>query len=137
MAFASSLFERIENPERAVRTSLKTDASELAESVMANLRNLLNTRRGAVPLGPDYGMPDFNDMTFQFPDAIPIIGRELKQAIQKYEPRLRNIQVSHLPDPDNPISLCYRISAELVMEGDSERLQFETILGDDGHCRVR
>lgn len=135
MAFEHSLLERIANPALAGRTNLKADAGALSDSVMANLRNLLNTRHGSSPMLPAYGMPDFNDMALEFPDAIPVIARQLRDCILAYEPRLKDPKISHVPDPDNPLALCYQISAELV--GGDRKLTFETILGHDGFVRVR
>ncbi|MGQ9366153.1 type VI secretion system baseplate subunit TssE [Azospirillum sp. ST 5-10] len=135
MAREYGLLERLARPELAGRQSLKTDAGALTASVMENLRNLLNTRRGSSAMLPDYGMPDFNDLALQFPDAIDVIARELKATIRAYEPRLKNPKISHLPDPDNPLALCYRIAAELTEDG--QTMTFETVLGDDGFVRLR
>lgn len=135
--FDQSLFERLENPEQAMRTSLKVDASRLADSVMDNLKQLFNCRQGAVTQRPDYGMPDFNDLALQFPDAIPVIGRAIKYQIDQFEPRLTNISVKHVPVTDDPLALSFTISGELKLGDDSERIRFETILGDDGHVKVR
>lgn len=135
--FEKSLLERVEHPESAIRSTLKIDASALADSIMLNLRELFNARQGSVLMRPDYGMPDFNDLSTQFPDAIPVIGRAIKYQIETFEPRLGSVAVKHVPDPDNPLALCYQIAAEIRLGDEAERVRFETILGDDGHVRVR
>jgi type VI secretion system protein len=135
MASEHSLFERLADPALAERRSLRPDAGAVAASIMANLHDLLNTRHGASAMLPDYGMPDFNDLVLQFPDAIEVIGQELRACITTYEKRLTSVRVVHVPDPANPLSLCYQISAETALAG--QRIAFETQLGNDGSVRLR
>lgn len=135
MSGEHSLLERIEAPARAGRGG-DVEASLLLDSVIANLARTFNTRQGDAPARPDYGMPDFNDMASQFPDALAVIARAIRTQIVEFEPRLVNPVVRHVPDPDSPLAIRYHVSAQLVLPGRSERVAVETTLDDSGHMRV-
>lgn len=113
------------------------DNSKAVQSVLDYLQILMNTRQGSVGARPDFGLPDFNDMVSEFPAAVPAIARAIKGQIDAFEPRLRNVVVRHVPDPDRPLTLAYRIRAELVVTQAGDAVTFETVFGSDGSVRVR
>ena len=78
-----------------------------------------------------------DDLVSKFPDAIMEIRKAIKACIEKYEPRLRNVRVEHVPDEENPLSLRYDITAQLFIEETKSKVWFETTLDSDGHVRVR
>ncbi len=136
MMFERRLLERLEAPDNTERR-LKVDPSALSESVLGHLKLIFNTRQGSSETRTDLGMPDFNDLSTRFPDAIPIIGRAIKYQLDNFEPRLKNVSVKHVPDPTNPLSLYFQISAQLALPDEDVRLNFDTVLGDDGYFRMR
>lgn len=113
------------------------DASVAVQSIVEYLQILMNTREGSVAARPDFGLPDFNDMVASFPDAVPAIARAIKKQIDEFEPRLRNVVVRHVPDPDRPLTLAYRIRAELSVSSNEAPITLETIFGSDGAVRVQ
>lgn len=113
------------------------DTSGLAESILVNLTRVLNERQGCCEIRSDYGMPDFNDLVGQFPDAIPTVVRAVKHQINSFEPRLAGAVVRHVPDESNPLSLSFQITATARIGGTSTRISLETVLGDDGYMRMR
>ena len=113
------------------------DRAAAVASVLANLSAVLNSRAGCAETRPDLGVPDFNDLVGQFPDAIHIIARAVKAQIERFEPRLTTVGVRHVEDPDNPLHLVFEIHAALKLGGEQSRLTFETVLGDDGFLKVR
>lgn len=134
--FEQTLFQRLLDPQ-PYRPTTRFDAARQMESVLGHLRELFNVRAGAVPTRPDYGLPDFNDLVSEFPTAVPVISRAIKQQIEMFEPRLKRVSVRHVPDPDRPLSLFFNISAEMVVPDGQERVAFETVLGADGSVNVR
>jgi type VI secretion system protein len=76
-------------------------------------------------------------MVSAFPDAVPAIARAIKHQIDIFEPRLRNVVVRHVPDPDRPLTLAYRIRAELAVSNSDSPITVETIFGSDGAVRVQ
>lgn len=118
-------------------TTGKTDRGALCDSILRNLQDILNSHAGCCEIRRDYGMPDFNDLAGHFPDAISIITRAIKAQIENFEPRLSNINVRHIPDPDNPLGFSFSIAVTLTLDDGTERLNFQTDLSDDGKLRVR
>lgn len=112
------------------------DKSEVLDSVLSNMRNVLNSRAGCCQIRLDYGMPDFNGLVGRFPDAIGIIANAVRMQVEAFEPRLSGITVRHVPDRSNPLRLAFRIHAALVVGEDVERLSFDTVLNNDGFVRV-
>lgn len=134
--FERSLLERIAQPDPPGARSLRADPGKVADSVLRHLRDLLNLRRGSIPARPDCGMPDFNDLVTCFPVAIDILAAEVRRQIDVFEPRLAEVEVRHEPDPDNPLALRMHISALLRMPGETRRVRFDTVVGDDGRWRL-
>ena len=112
-------------------------ASDVVEDIMRNLRMVFNSRSGCCETRIDFGVEDFNTIKERFPDAIPAIGQTLIDQIRNFEPRLERVTVRHIPDPENPLSLNFAITASVLIGDETERISLDTILGHDGHIRVR
>jgi type VI secretion system protein len=137
MAPERSLLERIDDAGQERQRTLRVDPERLAESVLQHLRKMLNVHQGNVPTLPSYGMPDFNDLSVQFPQAIAEIQRSLKTSIENYEPRLKGVRIRHVPDEENPLTLRFEITAQLVTGGGVAAMRFETFLDPSGMVSVR
>lgn len=87
-------------------------ASERAlHSVIANLQRLFNTRQGAVEHLPDYGLPDLTTVYRDAPDSFDRLRRALREAVERYEPRLRRVHVE--PAEQAAMRLSFIVSGEL------------------------
>ncbi|HVA11622.1 MAG TPA: type VI secretion system baseplate subunit TssE [Stellaceae bacterium] len=135
--FERTLFERLENPAYNTRTSGKIDVASLSASVLDHLARLFNARQSACLTRDDYGIPDFNDLVNSSTDAIGMLTRAIREQIANFEPRLANAGVRYAAHPEAPLSLSFQVSAELIVGEMTERLRFETVIGDDGRVRVR
>ncbi|MDQ0505591.1 type VI secretion system baseplate subunit TssE [Xanthobacter agilis] len=135
-----TLLERLRAPDTAPRGETASDAtgdlSGLVDSIMGNLRSVLNARANCCLSRPDFGMPDFNDLVGRFPDALGIIAAAVRGQIEMFEPRLSEVSVSHVPDRSNPLHLAFRIHATLVLENGPKRLAFDTVLNNNGYVNV-
>ena len=136
MALERTLLERIDNPEQG-GYRLTSDPHRVIESVLTHLRKMLNVRQGSVCTLPDYGIPDMNSLFAQYPDAVLALRRIIKDSLEKYEPRLRRVNVRYLPDEENPLVLRFEITARLVMGEEEPPIRFETVVGDNGKVQVR
>lgn len=104
-------------------------------SIVAHLLRLLNTRQGNVPIGEEYGVPDFQSMLQSFPDSVLSMERALLSAIERYEPRLQDVQVRYLPDQEGNLALRFQIVAKVV--GDpGQRLTLESTVDLYGRVRL-
>lgn len=103
--------------------------------MVSHLQRILNTRQGNVPIAGDYGVPDFIDFLQTFPESVVAIESSIRTAIEKYEPRLSNVNVAFLPDQDDVLTLRFQINANLTGEG-GRRVCFETVVDADGKLLI-
>jgi|SRR5215831_6098733 len=132
-----SLLERFRAPEPDSARTIRENTGRLADSVMQNLRLLLNSNHGNALTREDYGIPAIVDVLHNFPDAIGGMRKAIKTTIEKYEPRLRRVSVRHLENPDDPQALNFEISAELVTDEEKASVQISTRIDGLGHVRVK
>ena len=90
-----SLLERLDNERLPTAYSTQFDWQALLQSVTRNIQDMLNVRVGSVQALPQFGMPDFNDVVNQFPDAAITIQNAIQRFIQDYEPRLESVIVQY------------------------------------------
>ena len=92
------------------------NVDDLQEAVREHLAHLLNARHGMSQAAPDYGLPALVDLITSTGEQVPAMQRAIRAAIEKYEPRLRNVRVSCLRSEDAPRqrSLVFRVDAVLV-----------------------
>ncbi len=140
------LFERIRNWEKKPERRIKDDPKRIVDSILRHLRQLLNTKQGNVPIGEDYGTPDFTDLFNTFSrtrvDAKREIEKAIRLAIQKYEPRLEWVRVNMIENEEeedypytDPLTLRFQIMGRL---SDESRTQvfLETTVDHDRRVNV-
>jgi type VI secretion system protein len=133
-----SLFERLERSEDGrLQAPGPLDRSALLESVIANVRAVLNARQGCCETRPDYGMVDLNDAAGARVDFIAGVVRAVQEQIEAFEPRLSEVRVRHAPEEAAPPLMAFHVSAALKLGDGKEPVRFETLLGDDRRLRVR
>lgn len=86
---------------------------DVVSSVVAHLRDMLNTRQGESVTVPGYGLVDFQDIVHAMPEAIGTLQKAIRATVLEYEPRLRNVSVRHVPGED-PLTLRFEIVARLT-----------------------
>lgn len=132
-----SLLERLMDPTDDVSRSTRSDPKVLADSVLSNLRRLLNSRHGHALTCDNYGIPDPSDVALNYPEAIGKMGEEIKHSIEKFEPRLQNVSVTHVDNRDDPMALNFEITARLVSADERTSIWFETRVDPNGEIRVK
>ncbi len=137
MSRERSLLERLRDPEPEVARTIHENTGRLADSVLGNLRRLLNSRHGVATTLPDYGIPDLCDVVHSFPEATGAMRKAIKTTIEKYEPRLRKVSVKPVEHPDDPLALHFEITAELVTEEEKASVWIETRIDGHGGVDVR
>ena len=136
MVVEGTLLERMDQPGGG-SYRLQTDIYRVTESVLNYLRKMLNVRQGSVATLPDFGMPDLNDLFAQYPDPVMVLKRTIKDLIENYEPRLKQVVVRYVLDEDNPLSLRFDITAYLEVDDQDTPLRIETVVGESGYTQVR
>jgi type VI secretion system protein len=112
------------------------DPRRIVDSVLRHLQNILNTRQGGVQIADDYGIPDFTGLLQSIPDSLRDIERSIRTVIQKYEPRLRAVRVSFIPNEEDALSLRFQIVARLATGDEKTPVIFESMVDSDGKIQV-
>jgi type VI secretion system protein len=99
------------------------EGSRRLQSVLSNLNRLFNTRQGALEHLPGYGLPDVSKIYHDAPYDAEILRQEVKDAIEKYEPRLKKIYVEHRTSEERQGRLTFVITGELKP---GQRVQLRT-----------
>ena len=130
-----TLLERIEAMENARHGT--AERRNLERSLARHLTSMLNTRRGSVPIAPDYGIADVTDLGRSFTEeSVEEFKTELERVIMRYEPRLSAVRVTYAPKADAPLSAVFAIEAAVNTEYGRQTLHFETMLDATGAVRL-
>ena len=134
---SSARLERAADPTASGRSTARD--SDVEASVSQHLNRLLNTRQGSCLTCPDYGLVEVSEVLHDFPDAIGIVQRALKNTIQQYEPRLKNVQVRHIKGEEmGEMTLSFEITAQLHLpDGRRQSLRFATAVDGSGNVQVQ
>lgn len=114
-----------------------TGRQRLERSLARHLTSMLNTRRGSVPIAPDYGIADVTDLGRSFTEEnVAEFKTELERVIMRYEPRFSSVRVEYAPRPETPLSAVFEIEATVHTEQGPQKLHFETMLDATGAVRL-
>lgn len=137
MVRGRTLLERFRDPRPNEPMRATQDLEALADSILQHLAKMLNTRRGGPLIQPDdYGMIDLSDVLHQFPDSITDVQKAIRAAIEKYEPRLRNVKVDYERSEVDLLTLKFKITAQIAVERGRDLVAFETVVEPSGQVRV-
>ncbi len=131
------LLERIRAWRKEPGRRTRQDSKRAVGSVLGHLQRILNTRQGNVPIGADYGVPDFTDLVQAYPDGVRDFERSIRQTIQKYEPRLKAVRVHFVALTEDVLTIRFQITGRLVIEGHKEPVLFESVVGPDGKINIK
>jgi type VI secretion system protein len=131
-----TLLERLADPRPESPLTIAENTQQLADSILRHLRKMLNTRQGHVLAQPEYGMPDVTEFIQSLPDMVDAVQRGIRNSIEKFEPRLRNVTVTYAPSDDR-MNVRFEITGELVTEKEEASVWFETAVSPSGHIEVR
>ncbi|WP_298775435.1 type VI secretion system baseplate subunit TssE [uncultured Shewanella sp.] len=130
-----SFFERL-IPD-APRVSVDhSSVDETMDSIKRSITRVLNARIGESQSCPEYGLLDFNDTSLSSFDLGLQIRLSIKQCIEQFEPRIKNVEVSVFNDENNPMNLTFNILGTLVVANMDEKIQIELFLDNNRKYRV-
>jgi type VI secretion system protein len=134
-----TLLERVHALEKEGPDKLALfSPARLQRSLVRHLTAMLNTRRGTVPIAPDYGIADLTDLGSSFTEeGVGDLEKELADVIMRYEPRLSQVRLQYTPRPDLPLAAVFRLEATVMIGNSPSPLRFETILDATGVVRLR
>ncbi len=140
MAREKTLLERLADAGQGGRSRVQPSAEEdldaLMESVRRQLARILNARHGMSEAMPEYGLPALTDLTIGTGDHATTVEKAIRQAIEKYEPRLRRIRVSRVLDEERDQVWAYRVDAVLRSQSGDHKVWYETEVRGSGEFDV-
>jgi type VI secretion system protein ImpF len=136
-----SLLDRLTDENRKLpRDTPKqylTKLKEFKESVLRDVSFLLNARTTGI-IGSDfpncarsvlaYGLPDITSRSGQSIEERGQIRREIQSAIERFEPRLKQVYVKAIQPQPGDTQLRFSISAALQVDPEPEPIFFDTVL---------
>ena len=63
------------------------------QSILANLRAILNSRIGDSHTASEFGIIDLADLVHSFPNAALALEKSIRAMVAEYEPQLKNVRV--------------------------------------------
>jgi type VI secretion system protein ImpF len=113
---------------------------DVAESVVRELRSLLNTRLPVAAGMSDessqtvlnYGLPDFSHLNASSPSDRELLARLIERKITAFEPRLKQVYISLEPHPTQRGSVVGTMSASMQTESFREPVSFLLAGGTSG-----
>lgn len=94
---------------------LRFNEGDTVSSALQNIAVILSTRRGSVPLYRDFGLNmDFLDKPI--PVAKVMMISEVREAVERWEPRATVLGVTFSEDPARPGTLIPTVEVEIRRE---------------------
>ena len=131
------LLERLRAWEEDPGRRSMEDSGRIIDSVLSHLQRVLNTKTGTVQIADDFGLPDFTDLVYNYPEAVRGLERSIQSMIQKYEPRLNSVRVRFIPQDDVRLSLDFQITAEIHGEDEKIPVLFESQMDLSGRVKIK
>lgn len=135
-----SLLDRLIDPESAGTTIMNGyTVAQTYQAVLRDLEDLLNTLHTAhdIPAAfpetrdsiASYGLPDLASVEAISTDQRSAIGKSIKKAVERFEPRLKAVRVTLLKQEEDSVrrSIKFRIDARLTVDPAPD-VAFDTIL---------
>ena len=130
-----SLFERLEQAAAPAGQSMG-EFTHVVESIKRHLVRLLNAHPGNSASVPDLGLLDFNDATLGTHDLSIQIRGAIRQCIEKFEPRVKRVDVVAMPPGPDPLQLKFQVTVYLNVAGSDDRTTIDLVLDDKRYYRV-
>lgn len=128
--------ERVELGEPKNSYEKIVSHKHLIESIHLHLADLLNTHAGNAMIDSEYGLPDFNDVLSNNINLVRNIQQNIRSSIEKFEPRLKNVEVHYSHDNKNPLQLSFSIGGEVMHNGGKVPMAINIFMGVDGQFNV-
>ncbi len=137
MPIQKTLLERIRNPAPPGQRHMYVSSTEVYQSVMRNLQNLLNTVQGNCLIDERYGLPHLTEVRGTMPHSVNRYEASIRHTIERHEPRLSAVRVRHAPDDRGGVMLRFEISGLIQDEDGKHTVRFETYADDQGRLKIR
>jgi len=130
---AGSLFDRLvldDEDQQPVMTG--DEIGGIVSSIRRNLSRALNVHAGSACSNMEFGIPDFNFSTVGSLEVSTQLVQFIRRCIEIAEPRVHNVQVSCLSNPDSPLDLNFAITCGVSVGRKDEVIRIDMAMRD-GH----
>jgi type VI secretion system protein len=105
-------------------------------SIFEYLQKILSTKEGSTLIAYDFGIPDISNFhTQNYGEYVSFLEKKLKNTIEKFEPRLKNIKITYFDKYTDKSILNFRIEGELSHIKDY-LLTFDTTIKANGEVDI-
>jgi len=133
-----TILERLRRGEEPSQRSAVENTSLLIRSIQNNIARILNSRELHAPAQPDYGVPAPCEIVYSFPSAITRMQRKIKDCLEKYEPRLSDIEILHVESEEKEkLTLQFQVQARLKTSTNTSWVSFLTRMDPSGRISLR
>lgn len=94
---------------------IRLSEADTTASILQNVAVILATKQGTSPLYREFGLPQ-NFVDKPMPVAKPLIFAEVKEAVEKFEPRAEVVGISFAEDKSSPGTLIPTVEVEIREE---------------------
>ncbi len=126
----SRLFERLAAPRQLESRSDEGTLEDVVESIKRHLVDLLNSHPGNSASVPELGLLDFNDATIGVLDLELNIQQAIRHCIERYEPRVKRVDVESLPNSGDPLQLRFQVHATVLLGKGSTHTTIDLLLNN-------
>ncbi len=98
------------------------------QSILENLNNVLNTKKGYGSFLEGYGIRDMNEYSSREHLAAAIMD-EVTHNIEQYEPRLQLVNIS-VEDTDDPFRIAFKIECGVKETAQALFMEFDSVYND-------
>jgi type VI secretion system protein len=125
------LLERLNRDPAAVRGRRVREDREVRDSVAAHIEHLMNTRRGNVPIDPEFGLPSLGQRGVGA-DGADALGQAVREVLERYEPRVRDVEVVNRGFSREELGVRLEIHARVDYHGKALPVQVRGTMLADG-----
>ncbi len=114
---------------RRLKTALKRDMEWLLNTRRCPVMDQMDDDPGELKRSLlNYGLPDISSMSVQSGKDHTRILRQMEEAVEFFEPRLRNVRISLHPVAKGSRLLRFSMEAMLMIDPAPEQVRFDTLL---------
>jgi type VI secretion system protein len=132
-----TLLERLSKPKAENLRTITDNPQERQRSILQNLQRILNTRTGHALAQMDLGTPSPGELALASSDGIGGALRMMRQAIEKYEPRLRSVEITQIQLQDEVLTMRFQITASIVNARGGGSIRFDTLIDPSGRIKLQ
>lgn len=128
-----SLFDRL---EAAGGVNVGGAHPAIANSILDNIRRILNARQGCCQTRGDFGLPELTSLSQEAAETIPAIASAVKAQLERFEPRLRHVLVQPSTVASATGGYAFAITGVLTAGQKRGALRFAAVIDRNGQVRL-